>query len=85
MRLARHSFLRCYAEAWLYWLLLNVAFVIGEWIQAKVTGEAFDALSVTRLGMFTDPVLIAVQSVVTIPLFAAILVGIRKPTGRVND
>ena len=58
---------------------------MGEWMKAKVSGEAFNPLSVTRLGMFTDPVLIIVQGIVTIPMFAAILVGIRKPTGRVND
>lgn len=76
----RDSFLRCYLEAWVYWIILNVVFTMIDYGRAQWMGENVELVSITRLGQFTDLFLLVAQGILLIPLFAAILVGIRRNT-----
>jgi len=75
----RDSFLRCYLEAWLYWVILNavggIAFwLVGTLLQRPIIPGPFAwFMDVAR-----DPVLLILQGVILMPLFAALLVGSRR-------
>lgn len=76
----KDSFLRCYGEAWIYWIGLNLFGSLIGWL----TDSAFGLPSIpySQLGLMFEPVSLVAQGVLVVPLFAAILVGTRRSTGR---
>ena len=79
MSFERDSFLRCYVEAWFYWIVLNavagVAFwLVGMLLQRPVKPGPFAWLT----DIARDPLILIAFGVLVIPLFAAILVGSRR-------
>jgi hypothetical protein len=84
MSLRRDSFLRCYLEAWVYWIGLNAVGGVAFWFAGKWTELSGYPTPFSHLARMADPTLLIAQAIITIPLFAAILVGSRRSTGR-ND
>lgn len=78
----RDGFVRCYLEAWAYWIGLNL---LGAAIDAVTDGRLrLPGISFLQLDRLFDPLFLAAQGLLLIPAFAGMLVGIRRPTGRAD-
>jgi hypothetical protein len=79
MSFQRDSFLRCYVEAWLYWIVLNAVTGIASWLIGTLLQRPVNP---RPFAFFTDaardPVILIALGVLVIPLFTAILVGSRR-------
>jgi hypothetical protein len=74
------SFLSCYVEAWVYWIGLNLIGSMIGWVTDSFFG--LPSIPYSQLGLLFEPVSLIAQGVLLIPLFAAMLVGSRRSTGR---
>ena len=75
----KDSFLRCYVEAWVYWIGLNLIGSLIGWVTDGWFG--LPTIPYSQLGLLFEPVSLIAQGILLIPLFAAILVGRRRSTG----
>ena len=78
----KDSFLRCYAEAWVYWIGLNLIGSLIVWLTDSLL--ALPTIPYSQLGLMFEPLSLAAQGIILVPLFAAILVGRRRSTGRIE-
>jgi hypothetical protein len=78
--MSKDSFLRCYVEAWVYWIGLNLAGSLIGWLTVSLLN--LPTISYSQLSLMFEPFSLIAQGMLLIPLFAAILVGIRRSTGR---
>lgn len=80
MSFERDSFLRCYVEAWLYWVVLNAVGGFALWLVGTLQQRPGNPSPFAWLtDVARDPVLLIAQGVLVVPLLAAILVGSRRP------
>ena len=76
----RDGFLRCYFEAWVYWIARNLIGAVIGWLSIGVF--KLPTVPPSQLALWLEPGALVAQSVMIIPLFAAILVGSRRSIGR---
>ena len=76
----RNGFLRCYVEAWAYWVGLNLLGSLIGWLTDTFFGLA--TIPYSQLDLMFNPFSLFAQGIFLVPLFAAILVGSRLSTGR---
>ena len=73
--------MRCYCEAWIYWIAGNAALAIGLWLKGPAGDRTGEHAPFLHLQLLAEPGALIAQAILTVPLFAALLVGARRPTG----
>jgi hypothetical protein len=71
----RDSFWRCYLEAWVFWIGLNI---VGELVFGLLDPPGFPP-PFYHLALLVEPGVLIAQGLMIVPV-AGILVGSRRPT-----
>ena len=82
MSLAKDSFMRCYLEACLLWAGGNCFMDWVEHFRAKFTSQLAPR-PFAFLEQLSDPIFLIANALLVV-LFAALLIGHRRPTGKVE-
>lgn len=79
MSFKKDSFIRCYVEAWAFWLSGNILIDWVEYLGAKI-GRELAPRPFGFVEKLSDPFFL-ISNALLVALLAAMLIGHRRPTG----